>query len=117
MYCYLKCITEGLNYQYVPEAEVWYQLPQNFNDHLKQSSRFLSAKKEQVGFFNPEQVKEEFQIPSKVFIKTIGKSFFIIVAYPFHILAYIGIELLIFLKSFKITQKQTWDIAVSSKSQ
>ncbi len=116
MYSYLLCISQGLTYLYVPQAVVWYQLPDNFVDHQKQSTRFFVTEKEQSKIFSDEFIKSHTKIPYSMYLKAAFKALPILLQYPFHVIGYVFIQLYMKIKSSTMSQKETWDIAVSSKS-
>jgi glycosyltransferase involved in cell wall biosynthesis len=116
MYSYLECVSRGLKFRFVPESVAWYSLPENLEDHKKQSLRFFTALAQQEKIFAPEFVKSQLKIPFNVYLKAFFAAVPILARYPIRSLMYFLIQ---FSMRFKSTpesvQRHTWDVALSSK--
>ncbi len=116
MYSYLECLKKGFKFEYTPEARVYYRLPENINDHQKQSDRFYVAQTEMLKMFNEEFVNNELHIPYYVYVIAFFRAVPVILYYPTDSIIYFFLQLTLKLKpKSKKSEKQTWSIAVSSK--
>lgn len=68
MYSYLYCAARGLNFKFVPGAIVYYRLPDNFHDYMKQSTRYHGSKLICPANFEKKLVERELDIPLPVWI-------------------------------------------------
>lgn len=91
MYSYLDCIKTGFRFSFVRKSGVFYRLPNNTEDHYKQSSRFFDEKERSSKLFGKEFVREQFNIPWTIIIRASINSFGLIVVN----LPYIGLYLVI----------------------
>ncbi len=114
MYSYLRCIQLGGRFVFVKKVKIHYRLPSTFNGHLKQSVRYLSSIESYSKLFSERLVRQELTIPKKVFIISGFKALPIILRYPIHIVAYMGILSFVWFKSkTKINLAETWDVRSS----
>ncbi|QQS39491.1 glycosyltransferase family 2 protein [Candidatus Woesebacteria bacterium] len=113
-FSYLSCISKGYQFQYEPTAKVIYKLPNNLNDHLRQSVRFHSTKKHLEFFFGKELVVSSYKIPPKlqfrVLLRNTKQDFRLTTLYLFlllysRVLSLVGDE-----------SKSKWKISTSSKN-
>lgn len=111
---YLKAVKLGKNLKYIPEAQMWYSLPENAWDQIKQGGRFLSSQEKMNDVFDPEFIHDEYHIPlslqKKIFWYQVTHN-------PF---AYIWLKLLSipceFYKRKYIAKKSSlWTISGSTK--
>lgn len=116
MYSYLACIANGFSFAYVPEAYVFYRLPNVLRDHMQQSVRYHDAKKLMTTFFDPILVKKEIEIPFFAYVYTGVLAFPYILSQWDKIIRYV--VLYIRVRFAQRTQRapntKTWD-AVSTK--
>ncbi|OGK15518.1 hypothetical protein A2774_04480 [Candidatus Roizmanbacteria bacterium RIFCSPHIGHO2_01_FULL_39_12c] len=115
MYVYLKCKEFNLKYCYVPEAIVWYRLPETLKDHQKQSVRFFSSEKEMERLFAPDFVRSFTRIPVGDILLAGMRSLPVILLHPFELVFYLLLEVYLKLTSQFVRQSQIWDISLSSK--
>lgn len=116
MYSYLACIDRGFLFHYAANAVAYYRLPENLDDHRKQSLRFFVAVGEQEKTFNPEFVRAQTKIPINDYIKSAFLAIPLLIKNPLTTLAYFLI--LSYLRLSRKNERvwsQTWDIAISSK--
>ena len=116
LYSYLFAIRNGFKYKFVPEAVIFYKLPETLSDHDKQSSRFFRSPKIMEDKFGKEFVVEHTKWPKFRFIIYGLKLAF---KYPIYSFAYQAITLFLILKS-KLNDQSSrtdlWKIASSSKN-
>lgn len=111
-YSYLYCLSNGYKYKFVKNTRVFYKLPNNFNDHKKQSIRFFKSQKIFNKEFGEEFVKEQYQIPGSISLVSLINCIFndpLILGYLF---------LVSFIKVKSYYQKNienTWSSSESSK--
>ncbi|MBI2008653.1 glycosyltransferase [Candidatus Amesbacteria bacterium] len=113
---YLACERHGFKYQFVPQAVAFYQLPQNFSDHQKQSLRFFKSLSDHDKLFSHEFVKSQLRIPFNTYVHASFKALPILIKYPLHSLVYFFIQF--YIKILSLVTKPVsdkWDMAVSSK--
>ena len=111
---YLTCLANNMSYRYVSDATIYYQLPENFSDHKKQSIRFLQYKNHFDKKFGRDLVIKEYKIPTHLWIQKIVKYFFI---NPFYLVSYFSLLVVIKIQSYLIKENvQTWGISKSSKN-
>lgn len=111
-YTYLFAKTGNYRYQYVRDAVVTYQLPNNFSDHTKQSVRFEHSKIANAKEFNPQLVSQLYKIPPHLYISSFIKSVF---TSPL-LMVYFLIQLPALINGkTKAMTSDTWSIANSSK--
>lgn len=111
-YSYLYSLKKGLTYKFVKNTEIYYKLPDNFDDHEKQSIRFFNSQKIFNKEFGENFVKEQYKIPNSISLVSLVNLTFsnpLILVYLF---------LLSFLKVKSYYQKNienTWSSSESSK--
>lgn len=111
-YSFLYCLNKGFKYKFVKNTRVFYKLPDNFNDHKKQSIRFFKSQKIFNKEFGEEFVKEQYQIPGSISLISLINCIFndpLILGYLF---------LVSFIKVKSYYQKNienTWSSSESSK--
>lgn len=112
-YSYLYCSYHGFRYLYVPEAIVWYQLPQNLRDHELQSVRFFQSRSLSAGEFGEKFVNEAYALPKLLaMIKLVT-----FLTKNFYIVPYLLFSLYLSVKSRLLSPvSNTWEVAKSSKS-
>ncbi len=112
-YSYLFCRTKGFRYAYAKNAEVLIRLPDNFEDHARQSIRFHQSRDRFSGVFDRRSIEHEYSLPfsrlafSEV-ARTIGGGLALVV-FCFIILRVKWRAL------FATRISQVWDVAESSK--
>ena len=112
-YSYLKCVSSGYKFYFVPKAEVFYRSPNNLDDHLKQSVRFFQGSGRFDRYFSEDFIKRSYKIPISVLIKT-GSKYFL--KSPLYFISYFCILLLSKILSFrKNLVNSTWTTSQSSK--
>lgn len=114
MYSYFLCKKLGFTFMSVPNAVAKYGLPTNFDDHKKQSTRFVATGNELKKLFNKDIVIRETKIPVRTLVQMLPFILIQIVRKPHLAALYAAIQLRI--KFFGSIQTQnTWEIAFSSK--
>ncbi len=111
-FSYLYAITKGFKYKYVSSTEIFYQLPENIDDHQYQSIRYLKSKSLLNKYFGKEIVESNYRLPlvksliiaSKYFIKN-----------PIEVIIYLFVFASSILKSKSQRSENTWVISQSSK--
>lgn len=93
MYSYLFCKFHGFKFKFVEDAKIWYRLPSNLGDHIKQSVRYSFAKDKETEIFDSRFVKGELGIPLSVLFSAGVKSLPLILQNPVKTLLYICIFL------------------------
>lgn len=116
MYCYLKAKSKGFKFVYTPEAKAYYKLPENFDDHKKQSERFFVSEEEMEKEFGKEIVRNEVSIPMKTYLKATLKALPILSKYPKESISYFFMQLYLRLKPKDEAKNQAWNMATSSKN-
>ena len=112
-YSYLFCKKEGYDFYYQSLAEINYRSPQNLNDHLKQSARFVDSRKEMEKYFDKNFVKSNYHIPFYLSVRVFIKYFF---KNPILFALYLGIYFVSLVTS-KFTDKSggVWETSKTSK--
>ncbi len=112
-FSYLSCITSGYTYRYVKNASIYYQLPQTWNDHVKQSVRYLQHDRQFADAFSKEVLASAYALPkSLVFRHTVG----MFVRYPIHMITYVVMLLALKAKSHRDdVVLHTWSMSPTSK--
>lgn len=84
-YIYFLAKVKKLRSVYAHMYTVWYTLPSRFEDHVKQSARFSSSKKELMKYFSNEII--DYTFPKKImitsFLKTLIKEHIYFIGYIF----------------------------------
>lgn len=113
-YSYLYTVKNMLAYSYEPNAVANIRLPNNLNDHLKQSIRFINSMNKFSHEFESELIKSEYQISSDIKLSKTIKS---LINMPVETVLYIIVtfyaNLLSQIKNSGVSN--TWDISRSSK--
>lgn len=112
MFSYFICITRKFRYAFINKTSVVYKLPNNWEDHEKQSYRFKWAINYYKNIFGNNLIESEFSIPAPIYIKGMIIGFPLIIKYPLHFLYY----LLIVFKSQMMSNPnlpvlKTWEIS------
>ncbi len=112
-YSYFECINKNFTFHFAINAKVYFSVPQNLNDHIKQSTRFFDGRKKLEKFFSKHLIKKEYSIPFLMMLKTVSKYF---AKQPFKILIYILLSLYIKVFSLKINVNHSkYDPSYSTK--
>lgn len=113
-YSYFMCKKLGFSFHYAKDAEIVYRSPQNFNDHMKQSTRFFKGQRNLGQHVASNIVANEHNIPYNVIITTTFKYFF---KNPVLLCEYVAVLLAAKIISLgKSTISVNWDMATSSKT-
>jgi glycosyltransferase involved in cell wall biosynthesis len=110
-FSYLYCQQSGYKFAFQKDTCIFFRLPANLSDHLKQSLRFWVAPQELNNFFKQTQINESYGNPTIPF--TISRIYF--QQNPLNFMIYIAIYFYVRLKlqSFKISAP--WNISASTK--
>jgi phosphatidyl-myo-inositol alpha-mannosyltransferase len=113
-FSFLYCAKNNLPFVYVENSLVYYNLPDNLNDYIKQNKRFIKSKGIQESNYSTNFVEKYYTINWKIKIlflmKGILKNTFWTMLYLFTIPA---IRMLCYLD--KEDKEAKWDIILSSK--
>lgn len=112
-YLYYSCKFNGFKYISNKKALVYMNLPTNFNDYVKQLSRYESQIQPLVDLFG-EDVKDQFFIPKGILYKYKVIYF---IRYPIEclVLLFVSIYVVLFSDKLKINSRAKWGLAESSK--
>ncbi len=69
-YMYLICVQKGLQYKFVKDALVYFELPLTLKDHIKQNIRFKKSKRLLYKYLPENFLSREFYIPKGLFLRT-----------------------------------------------
>jgi len=111
-YSYLYCISKGMKYNFVGDTQIFYKLPGSFNDHQKQSLRFIKSQEILSKKFGVEFVKENLRLPLAAVFLGLVKFF---IKRPFYVFAYFIVFGFLKVMALFNNAKNTWDISPSSK--
>jgi len=113
-FLYIKAKEQGGKIQEIKSSEIKFHLPKNLQDHVKQSSRFISLKKSFRHELDENSIKKYGKIPLKIKLLIFKEMFFI---NPIHTFLYILI--LIYSKIYStifFSDKAEWNISQSTKN-
>ncbi len=111
-YSYMYAVSNGFKYQFVRSTQVFYKLPESFDDHEKQSIRFFQSMSQLENEFGHQKFTNENYLNTKLLLKALIKYIFI---NPL-VLAYFLIALFLKLKStIRKNTITTWTVSTSSK--
>lgn len=111
-YSYLLCLQNGFSFKYAKQAKIIIRIPATLNDHKKQSTRFMSGKRELYKYFPSTQIEKSYQIPKNIFLSTL-LSF--LIHKPISTLLYLAITIYLRAISSQYIFTSKWDPSVSSK--
>jgi cellulose synthase/poly-beta-1,6-N-acetylglucosamine synthase-like glycosyltransferase len=114
-YSFLECKIKNNKFAYLPSAVANYKSPDNFADHMKQSTRFLKGKEVMYNYFPKNFVDENYDIPSKI---KLGASIKFLFKDPIKFLSYTVIFLICKVRSHSQTlsaNANLWEPSNSSK--
>jgi glycosyltransferase involved in cell wall biosynthesis len=109
-FLYFSAVENGYTPAYRKECLVYYRSPSTLEDHIKQSSRFKSSRKELAQHFNLNW-NNEYKTPIAIVALSILQS---MMKRPFFSLAYLGVNFISKVKKQNNIQS-TWSIASSTK--
>lgn len=114
MFTYLYCLKNGYRYAYVPAAVSYYKLPENLEDHRRQSLRFYIARRELQDFFDEALVNPETAIPKRLFVY---QSLLHLLEQPLYFVSYflLVVWLRLEAKFRKHNLTDLWPVAASTK--
>lgn len=116
MYSFLYCQTKGLRFKYIPETCIYYHLPENLSDYLKQSRRFASMLRSQSREFDQHLITNAVKIPTSDVFVILPKLILEALKHPILTVSYLillGSSWSVQRSGPEITDK--WEIAVSTK--
>jgi cellulose synthase/poly-beta-1,6-N-acetylglucosamine synthase-like glycosyltransferase len=73
-YSYLYCLKKKMKYGFTKKAKVYYRLPNNVKDHLKQSLRFFNSQQLLYKTFKEDFVKKEYSLPKQLLLQSFFQS-------------------------------------------
>jgi hypothetical protein len=112
-YFYLQCMSMGYEFIYSKKAEIFYRLPQNFEDHKKQSLRFIASQNALIRLFSEQTADKYLKIPKKVFYIMLIKYFII---NPIYFFGYIVITFYVKIHRSNNYSNAIWSESISSKN-
>lgn len=98
-YSYFKCISRNFTFYFAYNAKIYFSVPKNLKDHIKQSTRFFDGRKKLEKFFPKQLIEKEYAIPLLLIFKTVLKYF---IKQPFKTLLYVNLSSFIRIFSLKI---------------
>lgn len=112
-YSYFLCMKLGLTFVFNPKAQVLFRLPQNLQDHIKQSHRYYLGQERLKNYFGDTIIQSSYSVPHSIFVRTFITTFF---EYPLYLLSYVFLMLYIGKCIPKhVSDASAFDMAVSSK--
>lgn len=111
-YSYLYAITHGFHFQYNPRAQVFFQTPLTFSDHLKQHLRFTKGIFQLGHYFDANLIARSYYIPIADMMTAIIKYLLI---KPFSIPCYLCLMCLIKVTHLPRIHHSKYDVSKSSK--
>ncbi len=116
MFSYLECLRLKFKFEYAKDARAFYRLPENLEDHQKQSDRFYIAQEEMKKIFGKITIKKELTIPFYVYIFSFFKAIPILLRYPSDSLIYFFLQITGRLtKKNESSKLQAWNMVISTK--
>lgn len=112
-FSYLYCKANKFTYTYVKNTEIFYKLPDTFQDHQRQSVRFFESQRLMQQIFGKNFVLSEYRLPRYLILQALISM---IIRHPIDTLAYLGIA--VYMKGRAILfqeSKDIWEISKSSK--
>ncbi|MCR4324996.1 MAG: glycosyltransferase [Candidatus Curtissbacteria bacterium] len=113
-YIYLKCLSRGFQFKYVDKAIVYYKLPTNLKDYLRQLFRSdPRAVTEELETYFGQLVESEFNRPPKFYIRAVAKA---LLKNPTgaSFIAIVNVLCKPFIKKISKNYKLTWFTAIST---
>jgi len=113
-YSYLACISQGYKFVYLDKPLVIYKLPDNYRDHMKQSTRFMVGPELMAKYFAVDLVMGSYAIPTGIKMASAVRYF---LKNPLYFSFYVIILMLS--KSKSLVNKNDaslWDVSESSKT-
>ena len=112
-FSYFYCITNNYKYAYTNKTNVFYQLPSNYMDHRRQSTRFLDSKKLLKKHFGSKVINEEYKISLYSYFIQFIKSFILA---PVETSIFIALfSYISFISLLGMHSKDAWSMSKSSK--
>lgn len=111
-FSYLYAVTKGFKYKFIGNTEIFYQLPENIEDHQNQSIRFLQSKALLNKYFGKETVENNYKLP---LVKSLMTTLQFCLKNPVDMMMYLLVLGSSVIKSKIKKTKNTWDISKSSK--
>ncbi len=113
-YMYLKCISKGYKFRFVPSAVIKFRSVQTLPDQIRQNTRFESAQLRFKKYFPSELVDREYYVPSALLWSCRFKQF---IQYPIHSLYIYAVNTYCRLRSRSVESKldAQWSIAGTTK--
>jgi cellulose synthase/poly-beta-1,6-N-acetylglucosamine synthase-like glycosyltransferase len=112
---YLSAKKIGYEVHYANKAVAYFKSPVTFQDHYRQSSRFVISQSRMENIFS-NQVKKEYQIPLNVLAKAFFKSMF---KMPINTLVYLGLHTItsikIVVRKEEMSSRGIWKTSKSTK--
>jgi len=112
-FSYLFAKKHGYKFAYADAAKVWFRAASDINERKSQSEAFLLGIKKLENYFPKSFLKEEFNIPKNIVLKSIGEF---LLKKPIVTLTYVIwlVYIHLFLSS-KMSKTDKWEIATSTK--
>lgn len=112
-YSYFFTISKNKKFVYSNKSKIYFRSPTNFNDHLKQSLRFVKSKSLLSKYFDQKLVSDEYLIPKKYLFSTTIES---LISSHIYMIFYLGTYFFIniFYRGIKI-ELSKWENSPSTK--
>ncbi|MCR4329522.1 MAG: glycosyltransferase [Candidatus Roizmanbacteria bacterium] len=69
VYSYLLCLQNGYTFKHIVTTAVFFRLPDNFKDHLRQSARYVSSEQGISKYFPVDMVRKNYAVPRHIILK------------------------------------------------
>ncbi|HSW88727.1 MAG TPA: glycosyltransferase family 2 protein [Candidatus Saccharimonadales bacterium] len=114
-YLYLACIKGGYRYEYTHASNVYFKLPDNFEDYKKYAVRIFQTQKKFGDVFSEELVRSERALPLDLRLRG---CIYALLKYPFYTLPYILLHIVMQRWALikPLNSSYTFDTAASTKN-
>jgi cellulose synthase/poly-beta-1,6-N-acetylglucosamine synthase-like glycosyltransferase len=112
-YSYFFCQKQGYSFVFNPKAQVFFRLPQNLRDHIKQSHRYYLGQKRLADHFGKTFMNGSYDVPLPIFVSTFISTFFV---YHLYLIGYVFV--MMYISNFvpqQVSDASAFDMAASSK--
>ncbi len=114
MYSYFACVVNGFKFSYVNDAVAYYRLPSTFDDHKRQSMRYLKAQQIIHTEFGSKRFYYEMHIPLYVYAIAFIRSLRLILRHPVRFMYYITVlGTVMVLSKIQPNPNESWNVTTS----